>query len=88
MVVDTIYLGHRVKKADFLKKRKLMVKMGGKDVADALRRMLRDIYVDLKSQRKVGVGRLSCRRPSYIRYHACLSSYAKLAKTNDAISRK
>ena len=26
--------------------------------------------------------------PSPVRHHACLSSYAKLAKTNDAISRK
>ena len=28
------------------------------------------------------------RPPLPVRYHACLSSYAKLAKTNDAISRK
>ena len=28
------------------------------------------------------------RPPSPVRNHACLSSYAKLAKTNDAISRK
>ena len=28
------------------------------------------------------------RPPSPVRYHVCLSSYAKLAKTNDAISRK
>ena len=28
------------------------------------------------------------RPPTSVRYHACLSLYAKLAKTNDAISRK
>ena len=31
---------------------------------------------------------LTLRTPSPVRHHACLSSYAKLAKTNDAISTK
>ena len=33
-------------------------------------------------------GRNIFQPPSPVRHHACLSSYAKLAKTNDAISRK
>ena len=33
-------------------------------------------------------GRNIFQPPSPVIYHACLSSYAKLAKTNDAISRK